>query len=160
MMESDQGAGRGVVQHDRDRRSLQRRRALDGQIDRGRGFGFDPIAEAAKRAVGFQRSTDGGDQGVEGGGPAATCLDNDLQLGPVLVVIAQGRQRHIWLAWLAIAQDDQAGRRNPLWQHLIAQDKGGKRLQPRVQRGEDSFTKGGHVVIWISIPRGMRYGGK
>lgn len=34
--------------------------------------------------------------------------------------------------------------RNPLGQDIIPQDDGGKRLQPRVQRGEDEFASRGH----------------
>lgn len=62
----------------------------------------------------------------------------------MLVVIAQRRQRHLRLARLAIAQDDQPRRRDPLGQDFITQGEGGKRLQPRVQRGEDGFAGGGH----------------
>jgi hypothetical protein len=78
---------------------------------------------------------------VEGAGPAGARLDDDLQLGPVLVVVAQGRQRHLRLARLAVAQDDQPGRRDPLGQDLVTQGEGGKRLQPRVQRGEDEVSR-------------------
>jgi hypothetical protein len=142
---SGQGAGGGVVQHDGDDRGLQRRRALDGQIDGRRGLGFDPVADAAQRAVGFKRRADGGDQGVEAAGPTGACLDDDLQLGPVLVVVAQRRQGHLRFARLAIAQDDQTGSWDSFGQDLIAQGKGGKRLQPRVQRGDDGFAGGGQV---------------
>ena len=85
---SGQRACGGVVQDDGDHRCLQRRRTLDGQIDRGWGFGFDPIAEAAKCAVDFQRGADAGDQGVKGRGSAIRGLNNHLQLGPVLVMVA------------------------------------------------------------------------
>jgi len=141
---SGQGAGRGVVQHDGDDRRLQRCRTLDGQVDRGRGFGFDPVAEAAQCAVSFQRSADGGDQSVEGAGPADASLDNDLQLGAVLVVVAKGGQCDLRFARLAIAQDDQPSRRDPLGQHLVTHSEGGKRLEPRLQRCEDGFAGGGH----------------
>jgi hypothetical protein len=62
--------------------------------------------EAAEGAVRFKSRADGGDQCVEGAGPAGARLDNDLQLGAVLVIIAQGRQRDLWIAGLAITQDD------------------------------------------------------
>jgi len=60
-------------------------------------------------------------------------------------MIAQGRQRHIRLAGLSVAQDDQPRRRDSLGQNLIAQNKGGKRKQSRLQRGEDGFAGGGHL---------------
>jgi hypothetical protein len=132
------------VQDDGDHRRFQRRGTLNRKVDRGRGFGFDPVAKAAERPVGFQSRADGGDQIVKGTGPAAARLDDDLQFGAVLVMVAQGRQRHLRLARLAIAQDDQTGRRDPLWQHLVTQGEGGKRLKPRMQRGEDGFAGRGH----------------
>lgn len=94
------------MQHDGDHRRFQGDSALDRQIDGGRGLGFDPIAKAAKRAVSFKCGADGGDQSVEGAGPAGASLDDDLQLGAVLVMVTQGRQRHLWFARLAVAQDD------------------------------------------------------
>lgn len=60
----------------------------------------------------------------------------------------------------AVAQDQQARSGHALGQRVTAQGRSGQRRETCVQRGEDGFTKGGHVVIWISIPRGMRYGGK
>ena len=69
---------------------------------------------AAKRAVSFQSRADGRDQGVEGAGPAIGGLDDDFQFGPMLVVVAQRRQRDLRFAWLAIAQDDQPGRGDAL----------------------------------------------
>ena len=112
--------------------------------DRGRGLGFNPVAEAAQRPVGFQRRGDGGDQVIEGACPAGAHLDDDLQFGAVLIVVAQRRQRHFWFARLAVAQDNQPGRRDPLGQDLVTQGEGGKRLKPRMQRGEDGFAGGGH----------------
>ena len=52
-----------------------------------------------------------------------------------------------------IAQDDQPGRRDPLGQHLVTQGEGGKRLQPRVQRGEDGFADGWHMpfFMWAAV---------
>lgn len=117
------------MQDDGDDRRLQRRCTLDGQVDRRRGFGFNPVAEPLQRAIRFQRGADGGDQIVEGAGPAGARLDDDLELGPVLVVVAQGRQGHLRFARLAIAQDDQPGRRDPLWQDIIAQTEVCKGLQ-------------------------------
>ena len=75
---SAQRAGGGVVQDDGDHRRFQRRRALDRQVDRGRGFGFDPVAKAAERPVGFQRRADGGDQVVE---TSVRNLENEIILG-------------------------------------------------------------------------------
>ena len=150
---SGQGAVSGVMQDDGNHRRLQRRRALDRQIDGGWGFGFDPVTETAQRAVSLQRCADGGDEGVKGAGPTSASLDDDLQLGAVLVVVAQGRQCDLRFARLAIAQDDQPGCRDPLGQNLIAQNKGGKRKQPRMQRGEDCFAGGGHMLThgWAII---------
>ncbi len=71
-------------------------------------------------------------------------LDNDLELGPVLVMVAQGRQRYLRFTRLAVTQNDQPGRRNPFGQYRLTQGEGGKRLQLRVQRGEDGFAGGGH----------------
>ena len=59
---SGQRAGGGVVQNDGDHRRLQGRGALDGQVDRCRGFGFNIVAKAAQRPVCLQRRADGGDQ--------------------------------------------------------------------------------------------------
>ena len=73
------------------------------------------------------------------------CLDHYFQFGAVLIVIPQGRQCHFRLARLAVAQDDQSGRRDPFGQDLIPQGDGGKGLQPRMQRGEDGFARGGHL---------------
>ena len=82
-----------------------------------------------------KRGADGSDKRVENAGPVGAHLDNDLQLGAVL----------------AIAQDDQPRRGDPLGQHLVTQHKGGKRLQPRMQprmqRGEDGFAGGGHGLL-------------
>jgi hypothetical protein len=121
MMGSCQGAGRGVVQDDGDHRCLQRRRALDGQIDRSRGFGLNPVADTAKGAVGFKRRADGSDQLVESAGPAIGGLDNDFQLGAVLVVKTQWRQRDFGLTWLAVPQDDQSGGRDAFRQVFVPQ---------------------------------------
>ena len=60
-----------------------------GKSTEGRGFRFDSIAEAAQRAVRCQRGTDAGDQVFKGAGPAGSGLDDNLQLGPVLLVKAQ-----------------------------------------------------------------------
>ena len=125
---------------------------LDGQVDRCRGFRFDPVAEAAERPVRLQRRADSGDQVIECAGPAGARLDDDLQLGPVLVMVAQGRKRHLRLARIAVSQDDQPGRRDPLGQHLVAQGQGGKRLQPRMQRGEDGLAGRGHTSSHVSAP--------
>lgn len=79
------------MQDDGDDRRLQRRRALDGQVYGGRCFGFHPVAEAAKCAVSVQRRADAGDQAIEGAGPAGARLDDDFQLGLVLIVVTQRR---------------------------------------------------------------------
>ena len=59
----------------------------------------------------------------------------------MLVVIAQRRQRDLRFARLAVAQNDQSGGRDAFRQNLVTQNRGGKRLQPRMQRGEDGFAE-------------------
>ena len=73
----------------------------------------------------------------------------------MLVMVAQGRQCDFRIAGLAVAQDDQPCHRDPLGQHIIAQNKGGKRKQPRVQRGEEDFAGGGHLSNLSLNVRGM-----
>ena len=110
-------------------------------VRRGR-FRFDPVAEAAKRAVGGNDCADGSSQRIEQRIAAVARLDHHLQFGPVFVEPGQWRQRHLGFPRLAVAQDDQAGCRNALGQHFPAQHGGGKGLQPRVQGGEDGFAGG------------------
>lgn len=120
------------MQHDGDHRGLESNGALDRQIGRGRGFRLDPIAKAAECAVGGQRRADRRDQRVENRRTIICGLNDNLQFRPVLIVIAQRRQRHLRIAGLTIAQNDQPGRRDTLRQDFVAQDGGGKRLQPRM----------------------------
>jgi hypothetical protein len=133
------------VQGDGDHQGLQRRCTLDGQMDGRRGLGFDLVAGPSQRPVRLQRRADGGDQVIEGAGPTGARLNGDLQLDPVLVVVAQRRKRHLRFTRLAVAQDDQPGHRDPLGQNLVTPVDGGKLLQQRVQRGEDGFASGGHI---------------
>ncbi len=103
--------------------------------------------DLAQRGFAFLSTrADAGAEGVES--LVTRCpLDYRFDLGAVLVVVAQRRERDLRLARLArlaVAQDQQAGRRDPLGQHLIAQGCGGKRLQPRVQGCEDGFTSRRH----------------
>ena len=65
-------------------------------------------------------------------------------LHPVLVETGQWRQRDFRLARLAVAQDDQVRCWDALGQHVTAQHRSGKGLQPYVQGGEDSFSCVGH----------------
>jgi hypothetical protein len=71
-------------------------------------------------------------------------LDDRLDLGTVPVVIEQRRQRHLRLAGVTVAQDQQARGGHALGQHLAAQGAGGQRREPCVQRRENGFAKGGH----------------
>lgn len=59
----------------------------------------------------------------------------------MLVVIPRGRQRYLRLPRIAIPQDQQALGRDALGQHLTAQRGGRQRREPRVQRGEDGFSR-------------------
>ena len=60
------------------------------KIDGARRFRLDPVAEPAQRAVGGERCADAGPESIEG--CVSVCALNDrLDLGPVLVVIAQPR---------------------------------------------------------------------
>ena len=54
-------------------------------------------------------------------------LHDRLDLGSVLELVGERRQRHLRLPRLAIAQDQQAIGRNELGQHLSAQGGGGQR---------------------------------
>ena len=63
----------------------------------------------------------------------------------MLEVVAQRRQCDFRLAGLTVAQDDQSDRGNAFWQNLVTQNRGGKRLQPRMQRSEEGFASGGHL---------------
>jgi len=70
----------------------------------------------------------------------------------VLVVVAQGRQRNLRFTRLAVAQDDQSCRWDPLGQDFIAQNEGGKGKQSRVKRSEDGFAGGGQMLfqdLWL-----------
>ena len=98
---------------------------------------------------GLQRRANGGGQADEYCGAAIWFLDDDLQLGPVLIVKQQRRQDHFWLARLAVTQNDQPRRRDTLGQRLVTQHKGGKRKQPRVKCGKDGFARGGHKLLII-----------
>ena len=73
-------------------------------------------------------------------------LHHRLDLGAVLVVVAERRERHRRLARIAVAQDQEAGGRHALGQDLAAQDRRRLGLQERVQRLQDGFAGGGHSV--------------
>lgn len=122
---------------------LQRRRALNRQIDRSRCLRLDPIAEAAQCAVGCNSPADAGGQRVEGG-VTVGALDHSLDLGAVLVVIAERRQRDLGFSRFAVTQDQQAIGGHTLGKDLAAQSRGGQCRELRVQRGEDDFARAGH----------------
>ena len=94
----------GPSQNHRDDGSFQAGRALDRKIDRAWSLRLDPIAEAAQRAVGSNHCVDAGAEGVKGG-VTSSALHDRLDLGPVLIVVAQRRQRDLWLPRLAITKD-------------------------------------------------------
>ena len=126
--------------------ALKRRRTLDREVDRAWRLGLDPVAQAPERAVGCEHDADAAGQRVEGGISAGAGLHDCLDLGAVLVVVAERREGHRGLARFAVAQDQETGRRHALGQDLAAQDWRGLRLQQGVQRREDGFAGGGHVV--------------
>lgn len=58
-------------------------------------------------------------------------------------MIAERRERHLRLAGIAVAQDQEATGRHALGLHLAAKHGCRLRLQEFVQRGEDGFARGG-----------------
>ena len=68
-------------------------------------------------------------------GIAPARLGHHFQLGPVLVEIAQRRQRHLRLARLAVAKDDQASGRNAL-RSTSPRETGAARVCSRACRTE------------------------
>jgi hypothetical protein len=99
------------------------------ELDRARRLGLNPATETAQGAVGRERSAYAGRQRVEDRVAAGTGLHHRLDLGPVLVVVAERRERHRRLAWIAVAQDQEAGGRHTVGQNLTAQDRCGLGLQ-------------------------------
>ena len=112
------------------------------RIDRPWRLCLDPVAEAAERAVGREAECRRRRRGVEGRVAAGAGLHDRLDLGAVLVVVAERRQRHRRLARVAVAQDQQAGGRHALGQDLAAEHRSGLGLQEGVQRREDGFAGG------------------
>ena len=92
---------------------------------------------------------DAGRQRVERRVPAGAGLHHRLDLGAVLVVVAERRERHRRLARVAVAQDQEAGGRHALGQDLAAEDRRGLGLQQGVQRLQDGFAGGGHVSLLV-----------
>ena len=78
--------------------------------------------------------------------PSAAGVPVRLDLGAMLVVVGEWRECHLRLSRLAVAQDQQAFGSQPLGPHLAAQGGGRQRREPRVQRGEDGFARGGQVA--------------
>jgi hypothetical protein len=105
-----------------------------------------------QRAVGGECRADAGDQRIEGGDTVGALHDR-LDLGGVLVVVGERRERDLRLPWLAVAQDQQALGRHALGEHVAAQGGRGQRREPRVQCGEDGFTRGGHgrALGWLLL---------
>jgi hypothetical protein len=56
-----------------------------------------------------------------------TCRHDRVDLGPVLVVVAQRRERDLGLSRLAVPQDQEARGGHALGQHVAAQGRGGQR---------------------------------
>ncbi len=131
------------MEDDRYHRRFQACRPLDGQIDPPRRFRLDPVAETSQRPVSGERRADAGDQRIESC-ITVGALNDRLDLGAVPVVIGERRKRRLRLPRFAVAQDQQPLGRHALGQHLAAQDGGRQRREPRMQRGEDGFARGGH----------------
>jgi hypothetical protein len=129
------------VQHHWDHGGLQADRALDWQIGRAGRLRLDPVAEPAERSISRKDRADAGGERGKAGVPIQA-LDHQLDLGTVLVVVSERRERHRGLPRVAIAQDQQPLGRDALGQRLAAEGGGGKRRDPRVQRGEDGFARG------------------
>jgi hypothetical protein len=66
--------GARVVKHDRNDGGFQRRRAVDGQVNRPRRLGLNPVAQAPVRPVSGENDVNAGGQCVEGGVPAVSGL--------------------------------------------------------------------------------------
>lgn len=105
--------------------------------------GITAAFRLAAPSIGSNRRADAGAECVEAG-VTGRALHDRLDLGPVLVMVTQGRQRHLRLPRLAVAQDQEASSVYALGQHVTAQGGGGQRREPRLQRGEDGFSGGGH----------------
>jgi len=74
-------------------------------------------------------------------------LHDRLDLGAMLIALAQGRRR---ACGLAIAQDQEASRRDPLGQDIAAQGVCGQFRKRHVQRGDDGSGGSGHCR-WLCI---------
>ena len=96
--------------------------------------------------AGHYSGAKGRQQFVEGSdGRVVGAIDQDIDLGLVLPQVGRGRQQHIRVARVAVAQDDQPARRHRFRQRGFPFDRGGgDGLQPRQQGGEDLFADGGH----------------
>lgn len=138
----------GVVQHNGNHRGFQGCCPLDGQIDGARGLSFDPVAETAQRPVGGNGLAYVGAEVIEGC-IAGRALNDSFDLCPVLIMVGQRRKRDLGLARLAVAQDQQTLGRYTFRQNLATLGGGGQRRKPRVQRGENAFTRGGHVHAFV-----------
>jgi len=75
---------------------------------------------------------------------AGASLHHRLDVGAVLVVVAERRERHRRLARVAVAQNQHARGRHSLGQDLAAQHRRGLGLQEHVQGVQDGFAGGGH----------------
>ena len=121
-------------------------------IARSTGRGASASTQSHKpteRAVGREGGADAGGQRVEGRVAAGAGLDDRLDLGAVLVVVAERRERHRRLARVAVAQDQEAGGRHALGQDLAAEHRRGLGLQEGVQRLQDGFAGGWHGGLWF-----------
>ena len=70
-----------------------------------------------------ERGADARGQHVERRVAVRRGLDDGLDLGAVLVVVAERRERHRRLAGVAVAQDQQPGGGDALGQHRVAQER-------------------------------------
>ena len=134
----------GIVQQDRNDRSLQTGGTLDGQIDRAWRFRLDPVTTPAQSAVDRKRRADPGAKRRKGV-VAFSALYHGFDFGPVLIVIAQGREGHARVTRVAIAQDQEARRWHAFGQNLATQHRHMRDRAQQVSQGcQDVFSGGGH----------------
>lgn len=95
--------------------------------------------------VGGERRANAGGQPVEVGVPIGALHDR-FDLGAVLVVVAQRRERHLRLARFAVPQDQEPGGGHALGQNLAAQGCGRHRQKTCVQRRQRGLACTGHDV--------------
>ena len=113
-------------------RGLQCSCAVDSEIDRPWRLGFDSVVEPTEGAVGREHGADAGGERAEGGVSTNPCLHHHLELGAMLVVVSERRERDSRPAGVAVAHDQQTAGRHTIGQDPAAQDRPGLGLQEGV----------------------------